>query len=145
MFEFIYPATIETDKNGRVLVTFPNVHGAVTDGADMSEALQEAPDCLAEAIAAAMAAGEDIAKPTRAKRNQVLIPLPASIAIKALLYMVMREQNRSNTWLAKQLQIDEKEARRMLDPYHVTKLPRMNAALHALGKEMIIGFKDVAA
>ena len=144
MFAFIYPVTVKKDKSKRVLVTFPDVRGAVTDGADMSEALQAAPDCLAEAIAAAMTASEDIAKPSKAKRNQVLVPLPASIAIKALLYMVMREQKRSNTWLAKQLQIDEKEARRMLDPYHVTKLPRMNAALHALGKEMVIGFKDVA-
>jgi antitoxin HicB len=144
MFEFIYPATTKIDEDGRVLVTFPDVHGAVTDGADLVEALQEAPDCLAEAIAAAMVAGEDLPEPSAAKRNQVLIPLPASIAMKAMLYMAMREQKRTNTWLAKQLQINEKEARRMLDPYHATKLPRMNEALHALGKEMVIGFKNAA-
>ena len=142
MFEFIYPTKTSTDEDGRVLVTFPDVRGATTDGADMAEALSEAQDCLAEAIAAAMVAGEDLPIPSKAKRGQSLIPLPASVAVKAVLYTVMREQNRTNSWLARQLKVDEKEARRMLDPYHATKLPRMNDALHALGKDMVIGVRD---
>ena len=145
MLEFIYPAKTTTDEDGRVLVTFPDVHGAVTDGADLTEALTEAQDCLAESIAAAMSAGEDLPEPSKAKRGQSLITLPASIAVKAVLYTVMREQNRSNSWLARQLKVDEKGARRMLDPYHATKLPRIYDALHALGKEMVIGVRDSAA
>lgn len=145
MFEFIYPAKITTDEDGRVLVVFPDVHGAATDGEDPAEALSESQDCLAEAIAAAMVAGEDLPVPSKAKRGQSLIPLPASVAVKAALYTVMREQNRSNSWLARQLKVDEKEARRMLDPYHATKLSRMHEALHALGKEMVIGVMDSAA
>ena len=54
MFEFIYPATTSTDQDGRILITFPDVHGATTDGADLDEALSESQDCLAEAIAAAI-------------------------------------------------------------------------------------------
>ena len=142
MFEFIYPVKITTHEDKRVMISFPDVRGAVTDGKDETEALNEAPDCLAEAIAAAIAAGEDLPKPSKAKAKQILIPLPASIAVKAALYTIMREQNRSNSWLAKQLKVNEKEARRMLDPYHTTKLPRMNEALHALGKEMIVGVRD---
>jgi len=145
MFEFIYPAKKSTDEDGRVLITFPDVHGATTDGADLNEALHEASDCLTEAIAAAMAAGEDLPVASKPKRGQILLPLAASIAIKAALYTVMREQNRSNNWLARKLNVNEKEARRMLDPYHATKLPRMNEALHALGKDMVIGLKDRAA
>ena len=144
MFEFIYPVKTTTDKDGRVLVVFPDIHGAATDGADLAEALSEAQDCLAESIAAAMVAGEDLPLPSRTKRGQALIPLPASVAVKAVLYTVMREQNRSNSWLARQLKVDEKEARRMLDPYHATKLPRMHEALHVLGKEMVIGVRDSA-
>ena len=145
MFEFIYPAKTSTDEDGRVLVSFTDIYGAATDGADMAEALTEAQDCLAESVAAAMAAGEDLPVPSKAKRGQSLIPLPASVAVKAVLYTVMREQNRSNSWLARQLKVDEKEARRMLDPYHATKLPRMHEALHALGKEMVIGVRDSVA
>ncbi len=145
MFEFIYPAKTTTDEDGRVLVVFPDVHGAATDGEDLAEALYEAQDCLAEAIAAAMVAGENLPTPSKAKRGQSLIPLPASVAVKAVLYTVMREQNRSNSWLARQLKVDEKETRRMLDPYHATKLSRMHEALHALGKEMVISVMDSAA
>lgn len=145
MFEFIYPAKLTTDEDGHVLASFPDVHGAATDGKDKAEALNEAPDCLTEAIAAAMAASEDLPAPSKAKRGQVLIPLPASIAVKAALYIVMREQNRNNSWLAKKLNVNEKEARRMLDPYHATKLPRMDEALQALGKNMVISVKDSAA
>lgn len=145
MFEFIYPAKTYTDEDGRVLITFPDIHGATTDGADLDEALREAQDCLAESIAAAMVAGEDLPMPSKPGRGQVSLPLPASIAIKAALYIVMREQNRSNTWLAHKLKVNEKEARRMLDPYHATRLPRMYEALRALGKDMVIGVRDRAA
>lgn len=144
MFEFIYPATTSTDEDGRILITFPDVHGATTDGADLDEALSEAQDCLAEAIAAAMVAGEALPVPSKPERGQVSLPLPASVAIKAALYMAMREQNRSNNWLAHELKVNEKEARRMLDPYHATKLPRMYEALQALGKDMVIGVRDRA-
>lgn len=143
MFELTYPATIKADDDGRFLVVFPDVHGAATDGSDKAEALNEAPNCLAEAIAAAMHAGEDLPAPGHRKRGQLMIALPAPLATKALLYMALREQKHSNTWLAKKLDVNEKEVRRMLDPYHITKLPRINDALLALGKEMIIGYRDM--
>ena len=142
MFDLVYPAKATVDVDGRVLVVFPDVHGAATDGADMHEALSEAQDCLMEAIAAAMASGEDIPVPSKLKRGQVMVPLTPSIAVKAVLYTTIREQNRSNSWLARKLKINEKEARRMLDPFHSTKLPRMNEALQALGKDIIIGVRD---
>jgi antitoxin HicB len=34
------------------------------------------------------------------------------------------------------MQLDEKEARRILDPHHPTKLPRIEAALAALGRHV---------
>lgn len=145
MFKFIYPATTSTDEDGRILLTFPDVHGAATDGADLTEVLNEAQDCLSESIAAAMAAGENLPSPSKIKQGEFLIPLSASIAVKAILYTTMREQQRSNSWLAHQLNVDEKEARRMLDPYHATKLPRINKALHILGKEIVIGVRDSAS
>ena len=37
--------------------------------------------------------------------------------------------------LARRLRIDEKEARRMLDPHHSTKADRLEKALAVLGKQ----------
>jgi len=145
MFEFTYPAKIKTDEEGRFLVTFPDVHGAITDGANKEEAINEAIDCLAEAISAAMYANENLPQPSSRKRGQVGIALPAPLATKALLYSALREQKHSNTWLAKQLDINEKEVRRMLDPYHATKLPRVSEALQILGKEIVIGVREAGS
>ncbi len=126
IFEFVYPATVKPDDDNRFLVTFPDVQGAVTDGASREEALNEAADCLAEAISATMYANEDLPLPSPQKRGQILIALPAPLVCKALLYSALREQKHTNTWLAKQLDANEKEVRRILNPYHATKLPRVN-------------------
>jgi predicted RNase H-like HicB family nuclease len=49
-----YPATITPDEDGRYVVRFPDLTGAVTDGATLAEALSEASDALSEALAAAI-------------------------------------------------------------------------------------------
>jgi predicted RNase H-like HicB family nuclease len=44
--EYRYPATLEPNEQGRILVCFADFPEAVTDGADLVEALAEAADCL---------------------------------------------------------------------------------------------------
>jgi antitoxin HicB len=51
MFQFTYPAEIKKDEAGFFLVTFPDIPFAATDGKTLSEAMEEARDCLEEAIA----------------------------------------------------------------------------------------------
>ena len=60
------------------------------------------------------------------------------MALKAALHMTMLESNGSNVALSQQLGVDEKEVRRWRDPHHGTKLPTMERALAALGKEVEI-------
>lgn len=48
----------------------------------------------------------------------------------------MREQKFTNISLAKKLNCDEKEIRRLLDPHYNSKLPRIEQALHMLGKRL---------
>ena len=48
----------------------------------------------------------------------------------------MRAQKVSKTELARRLGLNEKKARRMLDPKHQTKVPTLKRALHALGKRI---------
>jgi antitoxin HicB len=55
------------------------------------------------------------------------------MALKAAVYLAVREAGISNSDLARLMKLDEKEARRILDPHHPTKLPRIEAALSALG------------
>ena len=46
MMAYSYPAKLEPDADGRLVVHFPALPEALTDGADEAEALREAVDCL---------------------------------------------------------------------------------------------------
>lgn len=50
----------------------------------------------------------------------------------------MQEAGVSKVELAKRLGIDEKEVRRLLDPHHGSKLPRIAEAVRMLGKRIRI-------
>ena len=50
----------------------------------------------------------------------------------------------TNVQLASKLGCDEREVRRMLDPSHPTKLPRIKGALEVLGKRLVDGVEAAA-
>lgn len=117
---------------------------ALTGGDDLEDTLLQATDCLVEAIAGRIARGDDIPPPSRAKRGQHLISVPLYLAPKLALYLAMREQRIRNTGLARRLGLSETVIRRMLDPKHATKPERIQAALAALGKRIILSVEDAA-
>ena len=141
---FAYPATFSSDDAGRILVVFPDLPGAATDGADFAEACVEAADCLEEAIAGYIADGRDIPAPSKREPGQRLVPVPVQTAAKAALHTALRGAGLSKAALARALGCDVKEVRRMLDPRHPTKLPRIDQALIVLGKRLVLGVRDAA-
>jgi len=143
--QFIYPAKTRIDKDGRIVITFPDLPFGATDGADREEALHEAADCLEEVIASLINHGEDIPQPSRPKRNQMLVLLSAQMSAKAALYLALREAGIGKSELARRIGCNVREVRRMLDPRHPTKLPRIEAALEALGKRLVVGMEEAAA
>ncbi len=141
---FAYPAGFKT-SDGRIVVSFPDLPEALTDGADEADAVAQAVDCLDEAIAGRIARRKDIPPPSAVRgRRQRLIVVPQQTAVKAALYLAMREVGLSHVRLAKRLGCDEKEVRRMLDPRHATRMERMRAALAACGKEIQVTVCDIA-
>lgn len=144
MFQFTYPANIEQDKGGFFLVTFPDISFAATDGDSLKEALAEAEDCLEEAVAVCIADGLPIPEASPIKKGQYAIPLSAQMSAKASLNIAVNEERISKSELARKLDIDEKEVRRMLSPRHQTKLPRIEQALALLGRRLIVSMKNAA-
>lgn len=145
MRRFQYPATLTRERKGGFMVRFADLPEAITSGADRGEALVQAPDCLEEAIAGRITDGLDIPQPSSAGRKQSLVAVPAPMAAKAALYLALREAKMKNTELARLLRCNEKEVRRMLDPRHPTKLPRIQTALAALGKCLVVSMEAEAA
>jgi antitoxin HicB len=142
---FIYPAVLTPDEaEGGFTVKFIDLPEAITQGDDVEDALKEASDCLEEAIANRIVMGLPIPKPSRMQKGRYAVTLPAQTAAKAALYLAIQEANINKTELAKRLHCDEKEVRRLLDPHHPSKLPRLEAALAAVGRNLIVGLQDAA-
>jgi antitoxin HicB len=140
MQNFIYPATLTPEtQDGGFAVTFPDVPEAITQGDDVAEALQQAADCLDEAMAGRIRRNESIPAASPVGSEQYAIPLPAQTAAKAALYLAIRQANITKVELAERLHCDEKEVRRLLDPRHASKLSRLESALAALGQHLVIG------
>ena len=140
-----WSAKLAVDDQGRVQVRFPDFPEALTDGTDEPEALAEAADCLAEAVAARIADGEDLPAPSATRRGMHAVPLSPLLAYKAALFGAMRRAAISKTELARRLGIDEKDVRRLLDPrYRGSKVERLHAALAACGVAARITLVDTA-
>jgi len=131
------------EKDGGFVVTFPDLPEAITQGNSLEEALNEAADCLEEAMPSASAANAlriddklEIPQPSQAKNQEYLVAVPAQTAIKAALYLAMGEKGISKVQLASTLNIHEKEVRRILNPHHATKLSTMERTLAVLGQRI---------
>jgi antitoxin HicB len=56
----------------------------------------------------------------------------------------VRASGISKSEFARRIGKDEKEARRILDPKHPTKLTTLTAALRELGQRLVIGVEPIA-
>lgn len=134
MRTFVFPARFKPDPNdGGFTVTFRDVPEAITQAENLTASREEAAGALQAAIEGRIMDGLDIPVPSPAKRGEKMVAVPVHTALKAALYLAICESGISQSELARRLGIDEKEARRMLDPYHATKAERLERALIALG------------
>lgn len=139
MLEFTYPVVLTPDEDdGGFVVTFPDIPEAITQGDTVEECLSEAEDCLDEAIAACVDDGRGIPTPSAPAAGQHTVALPAQMTLKAAIYLAIKEEGITKTELGRRIGVTEKEARRILDPRHGTKLATLEKALSALGKRIIL-------
>ena len=101
-----FPARLEPEEEGRLVVHFPDLPEALTDGADEPEALAEAADCLSEALAGRINRGEDIPPPSRLRRGQHWVAPEPTIALKAALHSALRTRGMTVADLARRLDIE---------------------------------------
>ena len=138
---FEYPVVLRRDKDGGYVIACRDLPEIVTQGETASEALAEAADAMDEAFAARIGDEREFPPPSRRRRGEFLVSPPAETIAKAALYVAMRSAKVSKSELARRLKVDEKEVRRLLDPHHPSKLPRIARAIGALGQKLVIGLK----
>ena len=140
-----FPARLERDEEGRLVVHFPDLPEALTDGADEAEALAEAADCLSEALAGRINRGEEIPPPSRLRRGQHWVAPDPMMALKAALYSALRARKMTVADLARRLDIDDRKAARLIDPRAASRLNDLEVALSALGYAIAIELHEKPA
>lgn len=141
MNRFQYPVLLSPAEEGGFVVVCRDLPQLITQGDDRPHALAEAADAMDEVFAAYIVGGLEFPVPSKARRNERWVSLPAETVAKAALYVAMREAGISKVQLAKQLGVDEKEVRRLLDPHYGSKLPRIAQAIGLLGQRLVIGLE----
>jgi antitoxin HicB len=136
---FEYSVLLKPAKEGGFIVTCRDLPELITQSEELSDALVAAADAMDEVFAAYIIGKRDFPTPTKARRGEHIVAPPAATVAKAALYVAMRKAGTSNVQLARQLGVDEKEVRRMLDPHYGTKLTRIAQAIELLGKRLVIG------
>ncbi|WP_431263672.1 type II toxin-antitoxin system HicB family antitoxin [Roseateles chitinivorans] len=144
MERFEYAVHLEPAPEGGFVVTCRDLPALTTQGEDLDHALSEASDAMDEVFALYMSDGIAFPAPTRARRREHLVSPPPETVAKAALHAAMQSASVSKVQLARRLGVDEKEVRRLLDPHHASKLPRIAEAVQLLGRRLVIGLEDMA-
>ena len=131
----IYPARIQPDDAG-FMVSFRDIPEALTSGATRDEALAMAGEALATAMDFYFEDRRLVPLPSRIRRGEVGISLPASLFAKVLLPNAMLEQQITPSALARKLHTTPQTVNRIVDLRHATKIDTIDQALGALGKRL---------
>jgi antitoxin HicB len=132
-----YP--VELTPDGKFLmVTFPDIPEANSQGDSVEDALKMAADALETALDFYFDAGRPVPAPSKPKRGQHTVELRASVAAKVLLLNEMYSQKVRPSELARRLRVTRQEVNRLIDRRYTSKIDGIATALKALGKTMEI-------
>lgn len=138
-----YPARLSPNEGSGFIVTFADIGEALTEGASRDNALVNAVEALEVALLGQMKDGADIPPPSKAKAGDEMIAVGARTAAKLAFYETFRSSGLSRAALARRIGKDEAEVRRMLDPYHATKLSALDDAIRAMGRRLSVELDPV--
>jgi antitoxin HicB len=141
---YVYRAGFEPGAKRGLVVGFPDVPEAITQGRDEADARAMAEEALGLALLTYLARGLPLPKARAKSRDLIEIAVAPDVAAKLAVLEAFAAANITKIELARRLDKDEKEIRRILDPKHATKLPALTAALRALGKRLVVGVMEAA-
>jgi antitoxin HicB len=131
----VYPVNLRKDGEF-ILVTFPDIPEAITQGDDRDHALKMAREALELAMEFYFEDRRPVPAPSKAKRGQAVVELSASLSAKVLLLNEMLQQKVRPAELARRLSTTPQEVTRLVDLHHTSKIDGIALALKALGKTL---------
>jgi antitoxin HicB len=144
MRSFVFRAEFEPGAKRGIVVTFPDVPEAITQGDDMADAHAMAEEALGMALLSYLARGLPLPRAKARGHDLVPVAVAPDVAAKLAVLEAFAEAGISKVELASRLGKDEKEVRRILDPRHPTKLQALAEALRVLGKRLVVAVEKAA-
>ena len=136
-----YPGHPRKTNSGYV-VTFRDIPEASTEGPDLVSALDNAADALSTAMEFYFEDRREVPLPSRERKGESLVSLPASLSAKIMLLNAMLKERVTPAELARKLGTSPQAVTRIIDLRHATKIDTIADALRVLGKKMVIDVVD---
>jgi len=132
-----YPIELTPDDNGTFLVTSASFPELVTFGETEEEALANAHSAVEEAIAARIAASQDIPIASDfVRRGKPYVRIRDLVLIKTLIYRQMRQEGISRAELVRRLGWHRNSVDRLFQIDHQSRIDQLADAARALGWEL---------
>ena len=133
---FDYPVRLARQAEGGIVVTFPDVPEAITQGEDEDEALLVAVDALETALSFYVEARRALPAASPARKGQRTVQPSALECAKLGVYRAMMDQGIKKAELARRLGWHMPQIDRLFDLRHASRLDQIEAAARALGKHI---------
>ncbi|TES71454.1 type II toxin-antitoxin system HicB family antitoxin [Burkholderia cepacia] len=130
-----YPALIEPDEDG-FMVSFRDIPEALTGGKTVEEAREMAADALLTSMDFYFEDKRPVPSPSKLKKGEELVALPASVSAKVLLLNEMLAQGVTPSELARRMGTRPQDVNRIMDLGHTTKIDTIAAAFEAIGRKL---------
>ena len=140
-----YPVRLRRDTNGTLMVTSPDFPEVSTFGEDENDALIRAADAIATAIQGRITDRQEVPRPSAPKRMHRMACLSALTWAKLELYRAMLETGTRKAELARRLKVHSPQVDRLLDLDHDSRFDQIENAARAMGRELRIEVRPVAA
>lgn len=130
-----YPVNLR--KDGKfILVTFPDIPEAITQGNNREHALEMAKEALELAMEFYFEDRRPVPAPSAPKRGQAVVSVSAGLYAKILLLNEMVSQKVRPAELARRMKVRPQEVTRLTNLRYGSKIDGIAAALQALGKTL---------
>lgn len=130
---FNFPVELAPDDNDTVLVTFPDVPGAITFGNDEADALGRAVGALETVLSAMMADGENVPVPSPASGRPTVAPTLLG-SLKLTVYEAMRARSWRKIDLANAMGLDPQQIGWLLDLRRASTAAQLDQAMWVCGR-----------
>lgn len=137
---FLFPAKISKESDGRYFVQFVDFKEACTEGETFEEAKFNAAEVLTLTLEARMEEKIKIPVPSRKAQGQYLIAPSARVQSALLMHLHLARKGRSKADLARALGTSWPAIQRLEDPKHWATLKQLEKAAFAFGKQIRIDF-----